>query len=178
MEHKSERMMQTALANGWKAQIKVEIPENGQANEIVWVLYAIRDKESLRVWWTGELQTGAVYAYGDYRKYPHRKAGVLKLITGTPNPGKLQKIDVEEIRSISFNMDSPAIEILLEVLGKTVTWVRGFDGEILNGFVEKETNLGKPYFRVYSASSGRRILEWQDREGFHAVGLDQIISVG
>jgi hypothetical protein len=67
---------------------------------------------------------------------------------------------------------------MLAVLGRTITWVRKIDGEICSAYIEKSTNVGKPYFRVAQSKAGRRILEWQDREGFHSVGLEQIINVG
>ena len=60
--------MQTALANGWKAQVKPEIPENGNAFEIVWNLYCIRGQESMHVVWIGDRQTEATYVYGSQRK--------------------------------------------------------------------------------------------------------------
>lgn len=180
MEHKSEQMMQQALANDWKAQVQPTVPANGMYDEIVWDLYCVRGQEAMHVQWVGDRQIEAVYSYGDFRQYPPRKAAVLKIITGRPDPRKLKRETVGELledRSIPFEQDSPAMDILLAVLGKQITWVRKIDCEILSGVVEKETNLGKKYFRVYTANSGRRLLEWQDREGFHAVALDQIVDV-
>ena len=181
MEHKSERMMQIALANGWKAQVKPEIPESKRYEEIIWNLYAVRDKESLHVMFMGNRQYESTYIYGEKRTSPPHKAAVMKILTGKPDLKKLDKksaLKIIESEELPFTPESSAFEILLAVLGKQITWVRKIDGEVLSGYVAKETNLGKKYFRVYEAKTGRRLLEWQDREGFHAVALEQIIGVG
>ena len=183
MEHKSEKVMQIALANGWKAQVKTYLSVTGDIKETVWTLYCIRGKETIKVEWLGNRFNSSVYTFGPYRAYPLQMGyhwGVLRYIEGKPDLRRLNTKDVEELtqqRSLPFNDDAPALEILLSVLGKDVTWVRKIDGEIMKGTVEKETNLGKKYFRVSSTKAGRRFLEWQDRDGFHAVKLDQIVDV-
>lgn len=176
--HKSEQMMQLALSYGWKAQIKPEIPASGNSKEIVWNLYCVRGRETMRVTWVGDRQQDdGVYTYDNYRRNLYRTTSAVRLLKGVPNPKWGKTEELLKDREIPFNSESPAMEILLAVLGKDIVWIRKIDGEVLKGTVEKETNLGKKYFRIYSASTGRRILEWQDREGFHAVGLDQIIDV-
>lgn len=180
MEHKSEFVMQTALANGWKAQIKPEIPTNPlYLNQILWILYAIREPEYLRVIWEGDRFVEAEYDYHGHKRYPTHQKAVIKIIEGKPSIRNLGLTadELMETRIIPFELSDPAMTILLAVLGKEITWVRKMDNEIMHGTVEKHTNLGKPYFRIYKTSTDRRILEWQDRTGFHAVGLDQIISV-
>lgn len=184
MDHKSERIKRKALDCGWKSEVvpkldKYEKTKN--VNDIEWHVYAIRDKETIHVIYVGNRFVESRYSYGDYRLYPARSGSVVKLLEGQPNPRKLEKSEPEKLlkfKTVPWQEDSPAIDIMLAVLGKTITWVRKIDGEVLSGNIDKETNIGKPYFKVSTTSSGRRILEWQNREGFHSVGLDQIINVG
>lgn len=105
----------------------------------------------------------------------------MKLLAGRPDPRRLETKSQEDLlqtRYVPWKEETPALEVMVSVLGKQITWVRKLDGEVCSAYVDKQTNLGKKYFRVYETKAGRRILEWQDREGFHAVGLDQVISVG
>lgn len=173
--------MQIALANGWKAQVKPEIPASKRYEEIVWNLYAARDQETLHVVFIGNRQDHSIYTYGGKTTNPPHKAAVMKILTGTPDIRKLDKKTALRVAAenaeLPFTPDSPAFDILLAVLNRRVSWVRQIDGEVFASRIDKETNLGKKYFRVYEAKTGRRILEWQDREGFHAVALEQIIGV-
>ena len=181
--HKSERLKQTALQHGWKAEIVPKMErylQTGNGADIEWHLYAKREKETIHVCYTGDRFTASTYKYGDYRHHPARSGAVAKLLTGKPDPRKLGGFDAEsllESRVIPWEKDAPAIEILRAVLGKTITWVRAMDREVVSAHVDRETNLGKKYFRLYESKAGRRILEWQDRQGFHAVCVDQIVDV-
>jgi len=179
MEHKSEQVMQIALSHGWKAQVKPIIPETLKADEIEWNLYCLRNQETLHVVWLGDLQISATYGYGDYRLYPARRAGVIKLLKGKPNPKKLDNTETESLlenRTIPWESDTPAMDIMLAVLGKQITWVRKIDGEVCSAVITRQSNLGSKWFRVYDHKNGRRI-DWVDYEGFHTVAIDQIIDV-
>jgi hypothetical protein len=184
VEHKSERIKQVALAHGWKAQVvpKLErFEKSGNARDIEWHVYAMREKEAVHVTYLGDRFISSTYSYGDHKQYPARSGGVIKLLEAKPDPRKFSRNNAGNLlnaRSLPWHDDAPAMEIMLAVLGKTITWVRNIDGSVCNAHVDKQTNLGKKYFRLYESKAGRRILDWQDREGFHSVGLDQIIDVG
>jgi hypothetical protein len=182
LEHKSEIMMQTALANDWKAQVKPTIPPSRRYDEIVWDLYCVRDQEKLHVQWTGNRLTDATYKFYDKETNPTHKAAVLKIIEGAPSFRGVSKDAAKEIIEedidLPFDLDSPALVVLKSVIGRDITWVRKIDGEICNAFVPKIKDTNPKYLRVFEArSTGRRILEWSDAEGFHAVALEQIIGV-
>lgn len=183
-EHKSERIKQAALKYGWKSEVVPKLhrfEKSGDAADIEWHVYAMREKETIHVMYLGNRFISSTYSYGTHRQYPARSGGVLKLLAGKPDPRRLEGSTVEsllEARSLPWQDDTPAMEIMLAVLGKTISWVRKIDGEVCTAHIDKQTNLGKPYFRIKETNNGRRILEWQDREGFHAAGLDQIINVG
>lgn len=184
VEHKSERIKRAALENGWKAEVVPKLErydKSGDPADIEWHVYAVREKETIHVLYLGNRFMSSTYTYGNYKLYPARSGSVFKLLSGKPDPKKLEGSkpeDLIEARRLPWDDDAPAVDIMLAVLGRTVTWVRKIDGEICSGHVDKGTNLGKPYFRLYESKAGRRILDWQDREGFHSVGLDQIIDVG
>lgn len=186
-EHKSEQMMQTALANEWKAQVVPEVPENLKPDEIIWNLYALRGQESLHVVFMGNRQESATYVYGDHRTNPAHRAAVIKILTGRPDPRKLVKLEghelierVQDLKEVPWEHDAPAMDIMLAVLGKEITWVRKIDGGIQQGTVVREMNLGNKYFRVYESppQSGQRVLSWNDAEGgFRTVRINSIIDV-
>lgn len=183
MEHKSERMMQECLANGWKAQVKPEIPESGNPDEFVWKLYALREKETLQCTWLGNRMQGATYTYGEhYRRFLNWRNEVMKFVTGKPNPRKLRvntPENIEEAHWVPWEKDAPAFEIMQAVLRKEITWWNSFSGETTTAFVNvdiREKGSAR-HFRVYQAKSGRRLVEWADNLGFHAVALDSIINV-
>lgn len=182
-EHKSERLKNVAINHGWKAQVVPKLDKyekTGDPATIEWHVYAIRDKETIHVYYLGNRFISSTYSYGSVKLYPARSGGVVRLLAGKPDPRKLEG-DAEsllESRSVPWDDETPALDILLAVLGKNISWVRKIDGEVCTAHLDKGTNLGKTYFRVKQTSSGRRILEWQNREGFHAVGLDQIIGIG
>lgn len=184
MEHKSERIKVAALSSGWKAEVVPKLhkfEKSGNPGDIEWHVYAMRDKETIHVMYLGNRFISSTYSYGNYKQYPARSGSVLRLLAGKPDPRKLEGASVEsllESRSLPWNEETPAMDVMLAVLGKSITWVRKIDGEVCTAHVDKQTNLGKPYFRLYESKTGRRILDWQDREGFHSVGLDQIIDVG
>lgn len=184
MEHKSERIKQAALTHGWKAEVVPKLhryEKSGDVSDIEWHVYAMRDKETMHVTYLGNRFISSTYSYGSYKQYPARSGSVLRLLAGKPDPRKLEGSDpvhLMESRSVPWEEDTPALEIMLAVLGRTITWVRKIDGEICTAYLDRTTNTGKTYFRVTQTKAGRRILEWQDREGFHSVGLEQIINVG
>lgn len=183
MEHKSERIKKAALAHGWKTEVVPKLSgfdKSGDVNDIEWHVYAMREKETIHVLYIGNRFVSSKYTYGTHCQYPARSGGVLKLLTGRPDPRRLGASDPEQLmesRSVPWDSETPALDIMLAVLGKTITWVRKIDGEVCTAHLDKSTNLGKSYFRVTQSKTGRRILEWQDREGFHSVGLEQIIDI-
>lgn len=184
MEHKSERVMQTALAHGWKAQVKPTIPASQNYDEIVWDLYCVRGQETLHVQWVGDRQGDGTYTYGDYKSNPARRGAVVNLLTGKPDPKKLNREEVASLledRSVPWVHDTPAVEILLSVMNKDIKWVRKFDQQVCEATVniDKQSKTALRHFRILESPphSNRRVLEWADGYGFHTVGLDQIIDV-
>jgi len=184
MEHKSEQFKRTAELHGWKAQIQPVIPENKNWDEIVWNLYCVRGQEALHVPWTGDRQGIATYTYGEYKSHPARKAPVMDILSGMPDPKRLKlrvhsEEEVAELRSVPFLPDSPAVDIMMHVMKKQVTWISKIDGRARSADVNVDLRdpRSAKHFRVYEAPSGRRILEWADPYGFHAVALSQIINV-
>lgn len=190
-ENKAEQMMQTALANGWKSEVVPDMKgfeESGNPDDIIWRVYCLRGSEKLQIDFEGaeaERQVWAQYKYGDLKLRPARRAGVIRLLTGKADPRKFKGSSEEsvenllETRSVPWSPDAPFLEILLAVLGKQISWVRRIDGEVCSSHVPAASNKTSKYFRVLESPphSGRRILEWTNGEGFHAVGLDQIIDV-
>lgn len=181
MEHKSERMAKLAAENGWKTQIKPTVPESKKYEEIIWDLFCVRGEETLQVVYLGNRQIESTYVFHGRKTHPPHKAAVLRVIQGKPDLKKVSKqvIDrVIETREIPFTMESPALDILKAVIGRDITWVRKIDGEICFASIPRIQDTNPKYLRVIaSRGSGRRILEWQDREGFHAVALEQIVNV-
>lgn len=179
-------MKQTALANGWKSEIIPEtnvFDQTGNPDDIVWNLYALRGLEAMHVVFTGDRQTSAVYTYGEqYRQTPARRAPVIRLLTGKPNPkllkGKESSENLLKTREIPWSPDAPALDILLAVLGKDISWIRKIDGEILTSYIPRESNQRSRNFRIYPGKNGDRFLEWTNNEGFHTVRIDSIVSVG
>jgi hypothetical protein len=158
----------------------------------VWTLYALRgddQQESLIVSWGGDLQIAASYRYGDYSLMPARKAPVIKLLTGEPDPKKFKRAEPEEkktltvedklaMRQIPWEDDeSPAFDILVGVVDKTITWISPLTGEEKSEFCPKESNLRKAHFKVKTTSAGKRVLEWANSTGFKACYINSIIDV-
>lgn len=190
MEHKSEQVKQTALANGWKSEVRTNLDsfeQSDDVNDIQWDVYAMRDKETIHVLYIGDRFEEGTYKYGDHVVELSRRGEAVKFLTGKPDPRKFHKKrreftdsydDVIQDRSVPWEHDSPAIDILLAVVRKEIKWVRRFDGQICFAVVDvnlKERGSAK-HFRVYESKNGR-VLEWADALGFHAVALDQIIDV-
>ena len=190
VEHKSEKMKATALSNGWKAGIVTKLDAFEVTEDIAdieWHLYAKREHEALHIAWRGNKMESGLYTYGDYRRKLWWKTEVLKVIEGQPDPAKFRTIEkqfltpeeMQEVRIVPWEDDTPAVDIMLKVINRKVKWHRKLDGEICEAVVD--VNLAEKasakHFRVYTTSAGRRVLEWADTHGFHAVGLDQIISV-
>lgn len=184
-DHKTVNLKALAIEHGWQAAVLPDTSQfNGDPKTIQWNFYAKRTDEGkdekVVVRYQGDLLVSATYVYGKYRLIPARLAGVMRLITGKPDPRKYDGTAAkqEPLRSVPFSVDSPAIDILKGVLDKTVTYQRRIDNE------EKEedvpgTNRTSKHFRVIESPphSGRRILEFTNRTGFHAVALDQIVNV-
>ena len=192
VDHKSEEMEILAKENGWQTQLDIDISKFEQTLELsdmVWTLYAKRGEkkiETLKVSWTGDLQSECSYRFGDYTLNPVRKAPVIALITGQPKIEKYhrdkdnsEKTREERIadRELEFDNDSSAFDILVNVVGKNVTWIDRFGVEHTEG-VPKESNLRKPYFRVKTTKAEKRVLEWANTSGFHACYVTDIVSVG
>jgi hypothetical protein len=191
--HKSERLHVIAKTNGWECTFSVvlaEFEKTQNPDDILWVFYAIRDKESIKATWRGDRFQESVYSYGSYKCYPARSGGVIKLLEGKPDKKKLTSNPVlrgsqetyEELVS-SKNVpweDSqsvPAFDVLVGVVGKSITWVRKSDNSVRTEPCPKESNLKKPYFRLKTTSTGKRVLEWSNSFGFQACYLDDIIDV-
>jgi hypothetical protein len=180
--HKSTELRDLAIKNGWEATV---LPDT-KTDPITWNVYAkrvIEDKtETLHVKYVGDLQKSAVYVYGDLRLLPARRAPLLRLITGKPDPRRFVKSSVvkaEPLRTVPWDCDSPAVVILRGVLEKEITYVRSFDGEEKTLYVPG-TNRTSKHFRVIESPphSGRRILEFTSPTGgFHAVALERIVNV-
>lgn len=175
--------MQTCLANEWKAQVKPEIPVSGNPDEYVWKLFALRGKETLAVTWTGNKLTGATYTYGEHHRLTLTwRNQVAKLITGKPNPRRLRLQDstdeqLDEMRYVPWAPETPAEKILAEIQGRTITWIRTIDRFVCTAYVPPDRD--RRFNRVIESppNSGRKVLEWTDHTGFHAVRLDAIIDV-
>lgn len=187
MEHKSEQIVSVAQENGWKAQCQPVIPESKKWEEIVWNVFAIRGPESLHVVYTGDRMTEATYTYGDqYKSHPARKGAVVDILKGAGTPpkqprriGPVTDEQVAELRSVPFEIDTPAIDIMRHVMKKQVFWISKLTGRMMCASVNVDLKdpISARHFRVYDAPSGRRLLEWVDPYGFHAVALEQIINV-
>ena len=189
-DHKSEKVKDAAIEKGWEVQIvtKLDAFEMTQdVNDIEWHLYAMRNKEEyLHVIWIGDKMESGFYTYRNYRRKLWWRTEVIKVINSTPDPTKMRGLckkysdeEIPNVRNVPWDDDTPAVDIMLAVINRTVKWIRKFDNEICEQLVD--VNLGEKasakHFRVYSTNAGRRVLEWADALGFHAVGIDQIISV-
>lgn len=184
MENKVERMQNVAKGNDWQTQIVPEIPESGDVKEIVWKLYCVRDLETLRVVFIGKLFEEATYTYGEYKSTPARPGAVYDILEGVPNPNKLKVTitddNIESHRNVPWDDDddSPAFDVLLGVLDRTITWVRNIDNEQCTSYVDRSRNLGKSHFKLYkNEKTGLRYLEWVDLTGYHTVPINRIIHV-
>lgn len=186
--HKSAELERIAIEHGWKTQVKPEFPadfdDNPLANRIEWHFFAVRGNETLHVVYRGDrMLENNVYTFGDYRRYPQRRVAVVGFLTGTPDLSKsaavLDPVALIEARSVDWDEETPAMEIMLEVINKEVRYVNRLSNEVESKVVR--VNLKEPLssklFRVYHAPSGRRILEWADSFGFHCIALEQIVSV-
>lgn len=182
-EHKSERIRQVALANGWKCEIQTNMDQfekSGNLQDIHWHLYAKRDSQTIHIVYVGNRLEGGLYKYGDRSIKLWWKYEVIKVLTEKPDPAKYRKKSDDDTvdRAVPWDNDSPAMDIMLAVIRKEVKWVRKLDGSVCTAVVDvnlKEKGSAK-YFRISEGKNGR-VLEWADAMGFHAVALDQIISV-
>lgn len=171
--------MQECIDNGWKVQIKLDQPVPEDPAEIVWNLYALRGKETLHVQWLGNRMQPATYTHGEtHRLTFYWRNQVMKKVTGKPDLTKLKGVDTDRLiedRYVPFDADTPAEKVLAEVRGCEITWIRKLDGEILKAVVP--SHLDAKHLQIKQCNSGKRVLEWADPYGFHAVHLDRIINV-
>jgi hypothetical protein len=189
-EHKSERFKCIAIKHGWKADVRTDLSvyeTTKQFKDVIWNVYAIRGKETLKIVWNGDRFIQANYVYGDLRRKLWWPVEVSKVLAGRPDPRKYRRKDSEYIasydeiveqRSVPWQEDTPAIEIMMIVLRKEIRWIRKIDSQVCSAFVDvdlKEKGSAK-HFRVYEHKNGR-MLEWADALGFHTVCIDQIIDV-
>ena len=187
-EHKSDRIKQIALSYGWKAEVVTNLEgfeKTGKVEDIEWMLYAIRDKENLKVVWKNNLFASATYKYGMYELHPARTGSVVKLLSSKPDPSKLNghtnarlaQAEVLMYRKVDWTDETTAFDILKRVLGKEIVWAKA-SGEIVSEMCPKDSNLGRPYFRVYTTkTTNKRVLEWCNNFGFHACYVDKILEV-
>lgn len=190
-EHKSEHFKRLAVENGWKADVRTDLSvykDTKDICDVIWNVYAMRGKETLKITWTGDRFTQANYVYGDHHRKLWWPVEVSKLLAGRPDPRKYRRKDsdlavsYEEMvqqRCVPWEPDAPASEIMLKVVKKEIKWIRKIDGQVCSAFVDvdlKEKGSAK-HFRVYEQKNGR-VLTWADALGFHSVALDQIIEVG
>lgn len=184
--HKSAELVKIAEEHGWKTQVTTVIPEdfddNPMLDRIEWHFYGLRGTETIHVLYRGDRMTEEnLYTFGSYTRYPQRRVAVVGLLTGEPDLSKNKEAAPElllENKRVDFASDTPAMDIMLKVLGRRVQWVRKLDGMVCEAHIPKESNLGSKYFRVYDHHSNGRYLEFLNYEGFHTVALDQIVSVG
>lgn len=193
--HPSESMKLEAISEGWEATVIPDVTEyeiSGDFKDIVYTLYAKRDKEFLKVQWRGWAQDNAHYSYGDYHLYPAWRGGVYKLIKGKPNrskfsindKGKKTEVSYQEMlkdRSVPWDDDeeTPAFDILLAVLGKEIKWVTNVHGVVRerNEYCPKDVNLGNANFRLRTTSANKRVLNFGNNYGFHACYITDILEV-
>jgi hypothetical protein len=190
-EHKSEEFRRTAIKYGWDADVRTDLSvykRTQDIKDVLWNVYALRGKETLKITWTGDRFTQANYVYGDFRRRLWWPTEVSKLLAGKPDPRKYRRKDSESVasydeivehRSVPWSDDTPAMDVMMAVLRKEISWVRKIDGQVCSAFVDvdlKEQGSAK-HFRVYEHKNGR-MLTWADALGFHTVALDQIINVG
>jgi hypothetical protein len=192
--HSADSMCLEAKEAGWEAAVIVDVDEfeiSGKYNDIIYKLYAKRDKETLFVEWRGNSQTSAHYAYGDYHLYPAWRGGVIKLLQGRPDPKKFSDKDKGQHSETTYqefltqrevpwaNDDVPAIEIMLEVLDKDIRWVSNVHGIVRERreFCPKESNLGSAAFCMRTTQAGKRVLNFANNYGFHACYITDILEV-
>lgn len=177
-DQKPEQTQETAKANGWETALVPDLSEFDKTEEpedIIWNLYAKRDQEVLSVTFVGNRHDSATYVYRDvHRSNPATRRKVMSILTGSPD--KLDK----EIRSVPFTPDAPAFEILQAVINREITWVKQVTGLEKSALVDVDLRdpASAKNCKIYTARSGRRILEWVDMIGFHAVAIADIVNVG
>lgn len=179
--HKSEAMMQECLANEWKAQVKPEVTGAFIAEglpEIYYRLYAIRGNETLIVEWRNNLMQGASYTYGsNYSLKLNWKNQVMKLVTGKPDPKRLDVAEAEESKYVPWDTETSDEDVIASVKGCTISWVRSIDKEVCTAMVPIDRERQSLKVSRAKSDPSKRFLEWVDPFGFHAVYLDQIIQV-
>ena len=189
-DHKSNRLKKIAEDHGWKASVVPSFDvflETNNLEDIEYTFYALRDKESIKATWKGNRFQESTYNYGRYRVNPARSGSIIRLLKESPDPRKFHQsasggpINYESataVRNVPWEnpQEVTAFNVLVGVIGKDITWVRK-NGEVRTEPCPKESNLRKPYFRVKTTSTGKRVLEWSNTCGFQACYLDDIIDV-
>lgn len=185
-EHKSAELVKIAEENGWSAEVVPEFPadfdDNPDANRIKWNFYAMRGDEKIHVVYRGDrMLEDNVYRFGSYTRYPQRRVAVVRFLEGQPDVSKRKDATPESLiqnRNVDWTDETPALDILLQVLGSGITWIRKMDGQIQEANIPRDSNLGSKYFRIYEHPRNGRYLEFTNFEGFHTVAVDSIVSVG
>lgn len=182
--HKAERLQNTANENGWDTEISTKFDEfNFDIKTVEWNLYCKRGHEALRCSWIGHAFKDSIYVYGETKTYPARPGAVQDILTGKPDASKLRITATPEELIASRHLpwsddDAPAMDIIMSVLDKKITWIRKIDGITDSGVIHKDLNWGKSHFKVfYSGKTQERQLQWVDRYGFHTVALNRITDV-
>lgn len=183
MPHKSHALEAICERNGWETQI---VPRRNDDLTfcIEWNLYAKRGKETLRVTWDDNLMRNATYTYGENcsRRLNWRNQ-VVKLVEGKPNPRHLKTANTAELietRSVPWGPGTPDDKILASLVGTTISYVGMIDPTVKTAMIPAFRGDEKDRFlRVVESPphSGRKVVEWTDATGFHAVRLDSIVEV-
>ena len=172
--HKSEKLAEIGRDAGWDAQI---IPEFLANNSIKWVVNFTRKPEVMKVTYIDNRFVEASYMCGDKITTPSHKGAVVKVLLGRPDLTKLDGKKVAEFKSLSFSPEeSPAKEILAELLGKKITWLNSISTELESETIEPHRNKGSRYYRIIRTIDNRRYVEFTTNHGFRAVYLDAIVS--
>lgn len=165
-EHRSETLARIAEANGWEAVVVPDLKDfdkTGDIQDIWWALYAKRGGEALKVEWVGKRQTVAKYSINDE---VFEKTQIQRILTTPP---------VRE-RSVPWTDKSPAFDIMMSVIGKTITWKRTLQQDEKTGYIPEENRKSKN-FKVFLNHNNKRCLQWTGSKGFQTVLLDSIVDV-
>ena len=173
--HKSLVMLQLCLDHGWKAEVET----NAEETQVVYRVFALRGQETLVVEYHDTKLIRGDYTYGsNYKLKLNWKNQIVKLVEGKPDPKRLAgSTDIEEARYVPWTAESTDEEVLKSVVGCEIAWVRKFDGELLTGRIPVDREHKHLRLVHSKGAEPKRILEWADPFGFHAVHLDAIVQV-
>lgn len=172
--HKSERLYNMGVEAGWTSKI---VPDISDPDNIIWTLYFSRKPEVMKVVYTGNRLTEAIYKLDGAVSNPPHKAAVVKILLGHPEPEKLGAEKARQHRRIPFDPeDIMPSRILDTLLGKRITWVSSLSTELMSERIDKARNERSKYYRIIRTADGRRYIEFTTNQGFRAVYLDAIVS--